>query len=89
LIKFEFYYLIAEPGQPGTPECVSRDRDHIEVKWSPPRNDGGNPVKGYIVERREKAAKKKEWTKVSRGEFQKVNFLKKNENIKNFSIDYF
>jgi hypothetical protein len=67
--------LIAEPGAPGTPECVSRDRDHIEVKWASPRNDGGNPVQGYIVERREKAAKKKEWTKINRGELHKVNFL--------------
>ena len=68
------FYLIAEPGAPGTPECVSRDRKHIEVKWAPPRNDGGNPVKGYIVERREKAAKKKEWTKINRGEVHKVCF---------------
>ena len=65
-------YFSAEPGAPGTPECASRDRDHIELKWSPPRNDGGNPVKGYIVERREKAAKKREWTKVNRGDLQKV-----------------
>ena len=42
------------------------------MKWAPPRNDGGNPVKGYIVERREKAAKKKEWTKINRGEVHKV-----------------
>ncbi len=67
--------LIDEPGPPGTPECASRDRDHIEVKWSPPRNDGGNPVQGYIVERREKSGKKKEWTKINRGELHKVNFV--------------
>ena len=68
---FEFRF-VAAPGQSGTPECVSRNRDRIEVKWAPPRNDGGNPVKGYIVERRDKTGKKKEWAKVNRGELQKV-----------------
>jgi hypothetical protein len=45
------------------------------VKWASPRNDGGNPVQGYIVERREKSAKKKEWSKINRGELHKVNFF--------------
>ncbi|CAF4237342.1 unnamed protein product, partial [Adineta steineri] len=67
-----------EPGAPGTPECVSRDRKHIEVKWTPPRNDGGNPVKGYVVERRDKTGKK-EWTKINRGELHKgTNFVDEN-----------
>jgi len=84
-VNFRFYLLlkknsfasvvIAEPGQPSAPECVTRDRNRIEVKWNPPRNDGGNPIKGYTVERREKDAKKKEWTKVNRGDLHKVSFL--------------
>lgn len=65
--------FLAEPGSPSAPECASRDRSHIELKWSPPRNDGGNPIKGYIVERREKNAKKQEWAKLNRGEMQKVH----------------
>ncbi len=67
------FILLAEPGQPGKPECATRDRDRIALKWNPPRNDGGNPIKGYIVERREKAAKKKDWTKVDRGDLNKVS----------------
>ncbi|CAF1068172.1 unnamed protein product, partial [Rotaria sordida] len=68
-----------EPGQPGTPVCKSRDRDHIEIQWTPPRNDGGNPVKGYIIERREKAGKKREWTKINRGDIHKdTNFVDEN-----------
>ena len=66
-------YLTAEPGPPGKPECASRDRDHIEVKWMPPRNDGGDPVRGYIVERREKAGKRRNWTRMNRGDIQKVS----------------
>ncbi len=58
------------------------------MKWSPPRNDGGNPVKGYLIERREKSAKKKEWTKVNRGELQKVKFFR-NKLLKMASVDHF
>jgi len=60
-----------EPGQPGQPECKSRDRDHIEIKWNPPRNDGGNPVQGYIIERREISGKKRDWTKLNRGDIHR------------------
>ena len=61
------------PGQTGTPECKSRDRDRIEIKWAAPRNDGGNPIKGYVVERREKGAKKRDWTTLARGDLQKAS----------------
>ncbi|CAF4367962.1 unnamed protein product, partial [Rotaria magnacalcarata] len=40
-----------------------------------PRNDGGNPVKGYIIERREKGGKRKEWSKINRGDLHKVSKL--------------
>ncbi|CAF1165647.1 unnamed protein product [Adineta steineri] len=50
------------------------------VEWTPPRNDGGNPVKGYIVKRRDKVAKK-ECTKTNRGELHKGTNLF-HENIK-------
>lgn len=77
MVCFHWFFLkIAEPGPPGTPTCVSRDRDHIEIKWTPPRNDGGNPVKGYIIERREKGGKRREWTKINRGEYHRVSFIK-------------
>ena len=64
---------LAAPGQPEAPKCVTRSREKIELKWNPPRNDGGNPVKGYLVERREKNAKKKEWNKINRGDYNKVS----------------
>ncbi|CAM4765861.1 unnamed protein product [Rotaria magnacalcarata] len=75
LIKNPF----TEPGQPGTPQCVERDRDRIELKWNPPKSDGGNPIKGYQIERREKAAKRREWIDVNRGELHKdTNFVDDN-----------
>lgn len=66
--------LIAAPSQPGTPECVTRNRERIELKWAPPKSDGGNPIKGYIIERRDKSAKKREWNPIHRGDFHKVSY---------------
>lgn len=42
-----------EPFPPSMPKCIEQDRDHIVIGWEPPENDGGNPVQGYIVERKE------------------------------------
>ena len=49
------------PGEPGPIVAENIAEDAIGLKWTPPRRDGGNPVKGYIVEKREKGDKK--WTK--------------------------
>jgi hypothetical protein len=68
------HICVDEPGQPGKPECKSRDRDHIEIKWTAPRNDGGNPIQGYIVERREVGNKKRDWTKLNRTDLHKVMY---------------
>ncbi|XP_013785867.1 twitchin-like, partial [Limulus polyphemus] len=42
------------PGQPGTPEVKDWDKDHVDLKWTPPVKDGGAPIKGYVIERKEK-----------------------------------
>jgi len=49
------------PGKPGEPECEGTTEDSITLAWEPPLKDGGKPIKGYIVEKREKGAKR--WTK--------------------------
>ncbi|XP_066906154.1 immunoglobulin superfamily member 22-like, partial [Halyomorpha halys] len=50
-----------EPGAPSPPEIVDWDKDFVDLKWSPPLKDGGAPVTGYIVEKREKGSPR--WTK--------------------------
>nr|XP_034332878.1 twitchin isoform X27 [Crassostrea gigas] len=54
-----------EPFPPSMPKCIEQDRDHIIIGWEPPENDGGNPVQGYIVERKE--PKSNRWTPINRG----------------------
>ncbi|XP_025833492.1 twitchin isoform X4 [Agrilus planipennis] len=52
-----------EPGPPGTPEVTDWDKDHVDLKWTPPIKDGGSPITGYIIEKREKGSPK--WTKAA------------------------
>jgi fibronectin type 3 domain-containing protein len=60
------------PGSPSKLECVSRSNQHIEVGWRKPSNDGGAPIKGYNVERKEKGAKK--WVKCNKELVKDTNF---------------
>jgi hypothetical protein len=52
------------PGQPGKPECVDADKDHIKIKWTPPISNGGSKIIGYDVERRDRATGR--WIKQNR-----------------------
>ena len=49
------------PRAPGQPKCTGTTEDSITLEWNPPKNDGGSPIYGYILEKREKGDKK--WTK--------------------------
>ncbi|XP_064634017.1 twitchin-like isoform X9 [Lineus longissimus] len=51
------------PGEPGEPKCVTTSEDSVSLAWSPPRKDGGAPIKGYVIEKREKGDKG--WQKAS------------------------
>ncbi len=53
-----------KPGRPGKPEVTDSDKDHITIKWEPPRKDGGAPITGYNVERKDPRTGK--WVKVTR-----------------------
>ena len=57
-----FVLCTDEPGAPRPPTAKEQDRDHITVQWEPPGDDGGAPIKGYEVERKE--PKTNRWIKV-------------------------
>ena len=42
------------PGKPGKPLAEDWDVDRIDLKWDPPRNDGGSAIKTWIIERKTK-----------------------------------
>jgi predicted phage tail protein len=42
------------PDAPGTPVCVEHTCDSITLQWARPQNDGGNPIRGYVIEKKEK-----------------------------------
>ncbi|XP_047102318.1 twitchin isoform X3 [Schistocerca piceifrons] len=50
-----------EPDAPGAPEPTDWDKDHVDLRWTPPTSDGGSPITGYIIEKREKGSPR--WTK--------------------------
>jgi len=52
------------PGRPGRPEAVDTDKDHIKIKWTPPISNGGSPIIGYDVERRERMTGR--WVKLNK-----------------------
>ena len=43
-----------EPGKPGTPLIDDYNKDFIKLKWKQPESDGGSPITGYIVEKKDK-----------------------------------
>ncbi|CAG0918476.1 unnamed protein product [Notodromas monacha] len=47
------------PGKPGTPEIVDYDNKSVDLKWEPPKTDGGSPILKYIIEKKDRF--KPEW----------------------------
>lgn len=43
-----------KPGKTSAPEVTDWDKDHADLQWNPPVNDGGAPIEGYVVEMKEK-----------------------------------
>ncbi len=44
------------PGAPGKPDVTKVDSTYISIKWTPPKTDGGSPITGYIIEKKETTA---------------------------------
>jgi len=63
------------PGRPGKPEAMEVDQEHIKLMWTPPMSNGGSPIVGYDIERRERSSAGR-WAKITRSPI-KVNGLGK------------
>ncbi|XP_052800015.1 twitchin-like isoform X4 [Mya arenaria] len=64
-----------KPSAPGTPKCKTTTEESITLTWSPPKKDGGNPISGYVLERKEKGDNK--WTKCSFADIPDTEFTVK------------
>ena len=42
------------PGKPSVPTLEDWDVDRVDLKWEAPKNNGGAPITGYIIEKKEK-----------------------------------
>uniref|UniRef100_H2YFD1 Titin n=1 Tax=Ciona savignyi TaxID=51511 RepID=H2YFD1_CIOSA len=47
-------YQYTAPRQPGTPEIREVTRDSVTITWMEPTHDGGSPITGYYIEKKEK-----------------------------------
>lgn len=57
-------YPFSEPAAPGAPVVSAATKDNMVVEWKPPTNNGGSPVLGYHLERKEKNSLL--WTKLNK-----------------------
>ena len=63
------------PGTPDAPRNLaasSPTASSITLSWDAPRNDGGSPVKGYVLERRQPFSAR--WQRVSRELIEETRF---------------
>lgn len=49
-----------EPDKPQNLEATDWDKHHVDLKWTPPINDGGAPILNYVIEKKDKYG---EWEK--------------------------
>lgn len=52
----QHYIFLDEPDAPGKPAITDWDKDHVDLEWTPPKNDGGSPITGYIIQKKEKGS---------------------------------
>ncbi|XP_069753359.1 immunoglobulin superfamily member 22-like [Narcine bancroftii] len=63
---------IESPGMPSQPQVTDVTKDAITITWTPPVQDGGAPVLGYIVERRKKGSN--HWIPATKEPIQDTKF---------------
>jgi hypothetical protein len=47
-------FVTAVPSPPGAPEPIDWTANQVDLKWKEPVSDGGTPITGYIIEKKDK-----------------------------------
>lgn len=55
-LTIDIELTLATPTAPGKPEPTDWNRDHVDLKWTPPSSDGGSPITHYVIEKKEKGS---------------------------------
>lgn len=45
-----------EPDAPERPDILDWDEDHVDLQWEKPKSDGGSPLTGYIIQKKERGS---------------------------------
>lgn len=59
------------PGKPGVPKITDWDVDRVDLTWTEPKHDGGAPITGYVIEKKEKLSTV--WDEVLTTKVRKIN----------------
>lgn len=62
------------PGPPGAPEPLHTAYDSITLQWTRPLHDGGAPITGYVLEKREYGSAGAPWSKAAFGNVPDTRF---------------
>ena len=69
----EFEVIIQDrPSKPLQLEIVEVQRESISISWQKPEDDGGSPITGYIIEKRD--AKKTSWSSAGKVKASELTF---------------
>ncbi len=60
------------PGAPEKPTISDITAESMTISWSPPESDGGSPITGYILEKRDITSKR--WLKTSSDAITELTF---------------
>ena len=51
---YHMYHFVDTPTQPKDLKIDDFDADYVDLVWKKPESDGGSPITGYIIEKRDK-----------------------------------
>ena len=60
----KYFFITDVPGAPGKPKASDIGATEMTVCWAVPESDGGAPIKGYILERKEVTSTR--WVRVNK-----------------------